>query len=191
LADALLDPQTYEDPTENDEERDDLAEGRRTGCGCTDRGLHNQPFDRQTLNWDDKPQSKEQLENRTRSALESDEYDIVREDQFPPNSVVPEGGLPATGGQAYMRWGWTALNDKEPIDWRGWGYRKIVAKHGWGPTALERTSQALFAAPARKGLLGAHTRDRGAGSRPEDSLSAGDPAVMAEIVATRGNTRSS
>jgi hypothetical protein len=170
----------------------------------------DQPYQRETFNWEDKPQSKEQLETRTRTALESDEYrlldpwyahqldpqtyedptedegerddcrpadsmpagdpapqrgtedfledpvrwraryDTVPSADFPAGSAVPEGGLPATGGQAYMRWGWTSLNAKEEIDWQGWGYRKIVAKHGWGPTALEKTSEALFAAPVRK-----------------------------------------
>jgi len=169
----------------------------------------DQPFDRQTLNWEDKPASKAQLETRTREALESDEYrlldpwyayqldpqtyedptedddernqcrptdsapsgdpaplrgtqdflqdpvrwrahyDTVPSGEFPPSSVVPEDGLPATGGPAYMRWGWTSLSHKETIDWQGWGYRKIVAKHGWGATALERTSEALLSAPVR------------------------------------------
>jgi len=43
-----------------------------------------------------------------------------------------------------MRWGWTSLSPKEFIGWDGWGYRKIVAKHGWGPTARAKTGEALL-----------------------------------------------
>jgi hypothetical protein len=79
-------------------------------------------------------------------------YDTVPASAFPPGSAVPEDGLPATGGRAYMRWGWASLDAEKPeIDWEGWGYRKIVAKHGWGPTALTRTQGALLAAPLDTG----------------------------------------
>jgi hypothetical protein len=37
----------------------------------------DQPYQRETFNWEDKPQSKEQLETRTRTALESDEYRLL------------------------------------------------------------------------------------------------------------------
>jgi hypothetical protein len=44
-----------------------------------------------------------------------------------------------------LRWGVTTPNvSNRHIDWRGWGYRKIVAKHGWGPDDLEATRIALL-----------------------------------------------
>ncbi len=129
----LLDPQTYEDPTEDEEERDQCRPADSVPAGDPAPLRGTQDFLEDPIRWRER-------------------YDAVPADQFPLGSEVPESGLPATGGQAYMRWGWTSLNPKDAIDWEGWGYRKIVAKHGWGPTALGRTSQTLFATPVREGL---------------------------------------
>lgn len=67
-----------------------------------------------------------------------DPYDAV------PVSEFPAGGVPATGGQAILRWGQASLNaENEQIDWRGWGYRKILAKHGWTDADRVATIEAL------------------------------------------------
>ena len=66
-----------------------------------------------------------------------------------PDDVYPSAGYPATDapgdGRAYLRWGETSPNvDNSDIEWRGWGYRKIKAKHGWGPADREATRVALL-----------------------------------------------
>ena len=66
-----------------------------------------------------------------------------------PNDVYPTAGYPATDapgdGRAYLRWGETSPNvDNSHIEWRGWGYRKIKAKHGWGAADREATRVALL-----------------------------------------------
>jgi len=127
----LLDPQTYEDPTEDEQQRDDCRPADSVPAGDPAPLRGTQHYLEDPVRW------------RAR-------YETVPASEFPPGATVPEGGLVATGGQAYMRWGWTSLNAKEKIDWQGWGYRKIVAKHGWGPTALEKTSEALITMPTRR-----------------------------------------
>lgn len=81
-------------------------------------------------------------------------YDIPGEEflrryEQVPDSIYPAGGLPSINGQVYLRWGVsTVALDNTHIEWRGWGYRKIKAKHGWGPDDLEATRVALLdAAP--------------------------------------------
>lgn len=152
----------------------------------------NQPFDKHTSNWEDKPQSKQQLEDRTRVAIESGDYpraeawwaekldprnhdtatdddeacdlgdggtgadpglergsgetgdEFLRRYDQVPDAVHPVAGLPSINGTVYMRWGFTMPNiDNSHIEWRGWGYRKIEAKHGWGDGDLEATRVAL------------------------------------------------
>jgi len=125
-----LDPQTYEDPTEDEQQRDDCRPPDSVPAGDPQPLRGTEDFLQDPDRW------------RAR-------YETVRAEEFPPGATVPESGLVATGGQAYMRWGWTSLNAKEEIDWEGWGFRKIVAKHGWGPTALEKTSEALLTLPVR------------------------------------------
>lgn len=129
-----LDPQTYEDPTaEDDEQLRDCRPDDQQPAGDPAPLRGTQDFLQDPDRW------------RAR-------YDTVPESEFPPGSAVPEDGLPATGGRAYMRWGWTSLNAEKPwLDWEGWGYRKIVAKHGWGPTALARTQEALLTIPLSNG----------------------------------------
>lgn len=171
-----------------------------------------QPFDRETLNWDDKPASKAELETRTRSALEGGDYpraeawwserldprnhDTATDDDDPcalgdggtgndpgldrgsgstgdeflrrydqvPDAVYPASGLPSVHGAVYLRWGVTSPNvDNTQIEWRGWGYRKIAAKHGWSAGDREATRLALLDAvptpdprtPGRYTYLGA------------------------------------
>lgn len=153
----------------------------------------DQPFDKQTFNWDGKPASREELESRTRAALESGDYpraeawwaerldprnhdtatdddeacalgdggtgadpglergsgetgeEFLRRYQQVPGAVYPAAGLPSINGAVYMRWGFTTPNvDNSHIEWRGWGYRKIQAKHGWGSDDLEATRVALL-----------------------------------------------
>lgn len=58
-----------------------------------------------------------------------------------PDAVAPQSGFPTVNGVTYLRWGVTTPNvDNSHIEWRGWGYRKIQAKHGW--TAADRTATA-------------------------------------------------
>lgn len=66
-----------------------------------------------------------------------------------PSDVYPAAGLPSVNGTVYLRWGLSTVNtDNTHIEWRGWGYRKIKAKHGWSPEDLEATRVALLdAAP--------------------------------------------
>jgi hypothetical protein len=128
----LLDPQTYDDPTEDKDEA--------TDCRPTDSVPAGDPApERGTQNFLDDP-----VRWRAR-------YETVPESQFPPGSTVPEDGLIAanpSGARAYMRWGWAALDAEKPlVDWEGWGFRKIVAKHGWSTSALEKTAQALLMTP--------------------------------------------
>lgn len=131
-----LDPQTYDDPTENKDEGTDCrpTDSMPAGDPAPERGTQN--FLEDSVRW------------RAR-------YETVPESAFPPGSAVPQDGLVAsgpTGERAFMRWGWAGLNAEKPlVDWKGWGFRKIVAKHGWGPTALERTSQTLLMSPTTKG----------------------------------------
>jgi hypothetical protein len=126
-----LDPQTYEDPTEDEQQRDDCRPADSVPAGDPAPLRGTQDFLQDPDQW------------RAR-------YEAVPAGEFPVGSTVPEDGLVASEGPAYMRWGWTSLNAKEHIDWQGWGYRKIVAKHGWGPTALEKTSEALLTTPVRE-----------------------------------------
>jgi hypothetical protein len=86
-----------------------------------------------------------------------------------PSGVYPTGGLPSIHGTAYLRWGFTTPNlDNTHIEWRGWGYRKIKAKHGWTAADLETTRVALLdpdpapypAIPVDFGISGLNIRVR-------------------------------
>src|SRR5215208_3117596 len=71
--------------------------------------------------------------------------EFLRRYQQVPGAVYPAAGLPSINGAVYMRWGFTTPNvDNSHIEWRGWGYRKIQAKHGWGSDDLEATRVALL-----------------------------------------------
>jgi hypothetical protein len=65
-----------------------------------------------------------------------------------PSTVFPRTGLPSAEGAdgvAYLRWGVTTPSiSNTHIEWRGWGYRKIAAKHGWTADDLEATRLALL-----------------------------------------------
>ena len=44
-----------------------------------------------------------------------------------------------------MRWGVASPSlENSNIEWSGWGYRKIKAKHGWTADDLEATRRALL-----------------------------------------------
>ena len=96
-----LDSQTYEDPTEEDQERDACrpADAVPSGDPAPHRGTED--FTEDPIRW------------RMR-------YETVPEGEFPPGSAVPEVGLLlTTGGTACMRWGWAALCAKELSTGRG------------------------------------------------------------------------
>jgi hypothetical protein len=63
-----------------------------------------------------------------------------------------------------MRWGFTKRSADPKIRWGGFGYRHIVAKHGWGPTALARTEETLLTGTRERRSLGTDRagRERGA-----------------------------
>lgn len=158
-----LDPQTYEDPAEDEEQRDDCRPADSIQGGDPDplRGTQNYLQD----------------PDRWRAR-----YETVPQAEFPPGSSVPESGLPGVGGPAYMRWGWAALDaEKAFIGWEGWGYRKIVAKHGWGPTALQKTTEALQTTPGRSGPFGGYDQYVG----PPYGSRSGRPAACEWIVSVQ------
>jgi len=127
-----LDPQTHSDPTEDDEELTECRPSDQVPSGDPAPTRGSQDFLQDPARWWAR-------------------YDTVPAAEFPPAAAVPESGLTATGGQAFMRWGWTTLDAEAPSDWEGWGFRKIVAKHGWGPTALTKTEAALLTASTTDG----------------------------------------
>ena len=130
---SQLDRQTYSDPTEGETSLDDCRPADQQPAGDPDPSRGTEDFLQDPARWNAR-------------------YEVVPSAEYPPGSDVPEDGLIATGGRVYMRWGWTSLDAENPlIDWRGWGYRKIVAKHGWGPTALARTEAALLTTPSPDG----------------------------------------
>jgi hypothetical protein len=109
-----LDPQNHDDATE----RDDPCE---LGSGATsaDPGLG-------------------------RGTADSGQQFLDRYEQV-PSTVAPATGFPTVNGTVYLRWGWTSPNVDNPhIDWRGWGYRKIAAKHGWSSADATATATALL-----------------------------------------------
>lgn len=65
---------------------------------------------------------------------------------YPPNMPVGPGEV---RGVANLRNGMTYRADKarnqrgELGDWRGWGFRKIAAKHGWGPDVKAQVALVL------------------------------------------------
>lgn len=82
--------------------------------------------------------------------------------ELAPGSVFPTGGVSTTSGQVYLRWGFASPNlDNQIIDWRGWGYRKIAAKHGWGAEDQTRTIEALQATGTHEGGPSDRWRYRG------------------------------
>jgi hypothetical protein len=69
------------------------------------------------------------------------------------NWNVIAGPLPVSDGpDTNLNQGYTYR--RADGDWGGWGYRKIAAMHGWGPTDLFQTSQALINPAATKDLGG-------------------------------------
>jgi hypothetical protein len=127
----LLDPFDYEDPTE-DEERDDCrpTDSVRGGDPNPERG------------------SGDYLESPTQWRKR---YEIVPPTAFAsPTSTFPPTGVLTAGGLTYLRYGFAKNSDDPWIGWHGWGWRKIKAKHGWGPTALSNTIKTLHTVPEVK-----------------------------------------
>lgn len=69
----------------------------------------------------------------------------ARYETVPPEAYVPYGGpvswwpesgiaatiAPPGGGRVYVRYGYAKKEGNPATDFSGWGFRKIVAKHGW------------------------------------------------------------
>jgi hypothetical protein len=155
-----------------------------------------EPYEHRIGDWPGEPQTRAELETRTRAALESGDFtlteawwanqfdpknhdeatdededcglpdntggedpglgrgtgdtgeEFLRRYERAPSDVYPATGLPSSLGAVYLNWGWSSPNvDNSHIEWRGWGYRKIKAKHGWTSADLEATRQALLSAP--------------------------------------------
>lgn len=88
----------------------------------------------------------------TWATLVSGIYEVPSIFDYAGGGYVSEAGLDAIGGKVYMRWGFATLDAADPdAEWEGWGYRKIVAKHGWGPDALQKTIAALQTPPIEAG----------------------------------------
>jgi hypothetical protein len=49
----------------------------------------------------------------------------------------------ADAASPYLRWGTTRVGGQHIDDWSGWGWRHIVAKHGWSEEDEAATRQAL------------------------------------------------
>jgi hypothetical protein len=68
--------------------------------------------------------------------------------QFDPAPLPPAPFVDGQGNEVPLRWGHTLKTDAldrygRPIGWRGWGYRKIQAKHGWNASDVSLTTEAL------------------------------------------------
>ena len=111
-----LEPNDYEDPTDNQSHKCDLST---------------------PLDADPAPERG--------TGTTGSEF-LARYDRV-PDSEFPTSGLPATGGRVYMHWGWTAPSANPIQRWKGFGYRKIKAKHGWSSADLAATEQALQTTP--------------------------------------------
>ena len=79
---------------------------------------------------------------------------------------VPEGEYPSAGyatvhGTAHLRWGvtWPDVDNGE-IQYGGWGFRKIKAKHGWSAADHEATMFALTLDLSPRPSEGPHAIDR-------------------------------
>lgn len=77
--------------------------------------------------------------------------ELQRRYEQAPDVEWPTAGVNSINGPVYLRWGVAFPNvDNSHIEWSGWGYRKIKAKHGWGPESRAATQNALLdAAPTK------------------------------------------
>ncbi|HMJ34426.1 MAG TPA: hypothetical protein VK501_10960 [Baekduia sp.] len=64
--------------------------------------------------------------------------------------VTPFTRTTEDGGQTdtALKVGWTAPSAKK--GWKGWGWRHVAAKHGWGPDDIVATQIALQSVPTRQ-----------------------------------------
>jgi hypothetical protein len=65
-----------------------------------------------------------------------------------PTTERPSGAPRPTFPDPYLRWGKTRWGGNYLDNWLEWGFRHIVAKHGWGPDDITATAETL-AAPVR------------------------------------------